>query len=178
MKTAASGESAQLATSRVARDAQGERSRYEDIPVGHDLGQMTWTVTAEMVAKQCAMDGDYDPAYQPGGGGAQLAPPQILYRPPRWLLSRNFNIRGVLYKWSFAIENVIEVGREMTLSGRISAKWIKSEREFVEYEVRAHYADDGTPVFATKRVHVLDVIERNQPREGEGLDSGKKSERI
>jgi len=167
-----------IATQRVARDSQGERSRYEDIAIGHDLGEMTWIVTPEMVAKQCAVDGDDDPAFQPRSDGKpQLAPPQILYRPPRWLLSRNFNIRGVLYKWDFALANPIEVGRAMTLGGRITGKWIKAEREYVEYEVHARY-DDGTAVFTTRRVHLLDVIERGRPREGEGLDSGKKSERI
>lgn len=167
----------QQAPSRVARDSQGERTRYEDIEVGHDLGEMEWVVTAEMVGKQCAIDGDYDPAFEPGGERPHYAPPQILYRPPRWLLSRNFNIRGVLAKWDFEIFAPIEVDRPMTLSGRISDKWIKADREYVAYEVTGRY-QDGTPVFRTGRVHLMDVIERSRPREGEGLDSGKKSERI
>lgn len=162
---------------RVVRDAQGERTRYEDIEVGHDLGEMEWVVTADMVAKQCAIDGDYDPIFEPADDGPQYAPPQILYRPPRWLLSRNFNIRGVLVQWDFDILAPIEVDRPMILGGRITDKWIKSDREYVAYEVTARY-QDGTPVFRTGRVHLMDVIERTSPREGEGLDSGKKSEHI
>ena len=164
-------------TTRVVRDAQGERTRYEDIEVGHDLGEMEWIVTAEMVAAQCALDGDYDPAFEAVEGRPQYAPPQILYRPPRWLLSRNFNIRGVLVKWDFEILAGIEVDRPMILGGRISGKWIKAEREYVAYEVSARY-QDGTPVFRTARVHLMDIIDRSRPREGEGLDSGRKQERI
>ena len=165
------------ATTRVGRDGQGERTRYEDIEVGHDLGEMEWVVTAEMVARQCVLDNDFDLLFEPGEGRPQYAPPQILYRPPRWLLSRNFNIRGVLVKWCFEMFAPIEVGRAMTLGGRISDKWIKSDREYVAYEVSARYEDD-TPVFHTTRVHLLDIIERSRPREGEGLDSGKKQESI
>ena len=165
------------ATTRVERDAQGTRTRYEDIEVGCDLGEMEWVITAEMVAKQCAVDGDYDPLFESVEGRPQYAPPQILYRPPRWLLSRNFNIRGVLAKWDFEVLAPIEVGRAMTLNGRISGKWIKADREYVAYEVSARY-EDGTQVFRTARVHLMDVIERSHPREGEGLDSGKKKESI
>lgn len=164
---------------RVARDERGERTAYESIEIGQDLGSLEWVVTPELVDKQCAMDGDYDPFYaletEPFGG--PVAPPQISYRPPRWLFSRMFNVRGVFYRWD--MENIapIRLGTTVTVQAKITNKWIKGEREFVEFEATGS-DPEGKLLFRTRRVHVLDVLKRTAPRGGIGLDSGKKAERI
>ena len=163
---------------RVAADGQGPRAQYDDIEVGRSLGEMEWVVTPEMIDTQCALDADYDPWYSidsPWGG--RVAPPQISYRPPRWLLSRTFNVRGLFYRWE--IENVrpLRPGVALKIRARISDKYVKSEREFVVYEAEAT-DPEGNVVFRTRRTHVLDFIERTAQREGSGIDSGIKAERI
>ncbi|HVO90308.1 MAG TPA: MaoC family dehydratase [Casimicrobiaceae bacterium] len=163
---------------RVATDAQGPRAEYDDIEVGRSLGDIEWVVTDDMIDAQCAMDADYAVWYSldsPWGG--RIAPPQISYRPPRWLLSRTYNVRGLFYKWE--IENVrpIRPGVTLRVSARIAEKYVKNEREFVVYEAEASNPD-GAVVFRTRRTHVLDFIERSVQREGEGIDSGIKPERI
>lgn len=167
------------AVSRVARDERGERTSYDSIEIGQDLGTLEWVVTPELIDKQCAMDGDYDPlfALDTGPFDGPVSPPQLSYRPPRWLFSRMFNIRGVFYRWD--MENIapIRPGTTVTVSGRITNKWIKGEREFVEFEATGT-DPDGNLLFRTRRVHVLDVIKRTAPRDGVGVDSGKKAERI
>jgi hypothetical protein len=163
---------------RMERDAQGERALFEDIEVGLDLGSLEWTVEPEDIDKQCAVDEDYDPFYMvdsPWGG--PVAPPQIQYRPPRWLLSRTFNIRGVFYRWEFENRKPIKPGIPITVSGTVADKWVKNEREFVAFEFTGT-DPDGDVLFVTRRVHVLDVIERSAPRAGVGVDSGFKPEKI
>lgn len=169
----------EIAAERVARDSSGERATYDQIEVGLDLGTMRWTPTAEDIAKQCRIDSDYDPMFEDLGdeGEGQIAPPQLSYRPPRWLFSRVYNVRGVLYRWELENLGPLRPGVEITLSGRIVDKWIKADREFVEFEVTGS-DPDGAPVFRTRRVHALDVIKRTAPRSGVGLDSGKKPERL
>ena len=168
-----------VAAERVARDSNGERATYDQIEVGLDLGTMQWAPTADDIAKQSRMDGDFDLLFEDFGGDGvgRVAPPQLSYRPPRWLFSRVYNVRGVLYRWEMENLGPLHPGVEITLGGRIVNKWIKADREFVEFEVTG--ADpDGRPVFRTRRVHALDVIKRTAPRSGVGLDSGKKPERV
>ena len=169
----------QHALTRVARDERGERTSFDDIQIGHDLGTLEWEVTADTIKKQCDMDNDHDPLFEAGGDeiAGCIAPPQIAYRPPRWLFSRMFNIRGVFYRWE--MENIapIRPDTKITVSGKVIGKWIKADREYVEFEATGT-DPDGVLLFRTRRVHVLDVTKRTAPREGVGLDSGKKPERI
>ena len=163
---------------RVALDKRGKRANFDEIEVGKDLGSLEWEVSEEMIDKQCIMDNDFHEWYSidsPFGG--RIAPPQIQYRPPRWLLSRNYNVRGVFYRWEFENISPIKHSRKMKISGKITDKWIKGDREFVEFEAVGE-DQDGNILFRTKRVHALDVIKRTVPRKGAGVDSGIKEERI
>ncbi len=163
---------------RVERDADGLRTQFEDIEVGADLGTLEWRVTREDIEKQCHIDEDWSEWFivdSPYDG--IIAPPQIQYRPPRWLLSRRYNIRGVFYRWEFENVRPIRPDRTIRLNGRVKGKWIAKEREFVEFEFEAHDETDEL-LFVTRRVHVLDVTKRSVPRAGEGVDSGKKPEKI
>lgn len=163
---------------RVEEDQHGRRATFEEIEVGKILGEIDWVVTDEMIDLQCEMDQDYDAWYfgdSPWGG--RIAPPQIQYRPPRWLLSRTYNVRGLFYKWE--MENVRPILPNVTLrvSCRVVDKYVKNEREFVVYEAEA-VDPQGQTVFRTRRTHVLDFIDRNAPRRGIGIDSGVKPERV
>jgi acyl dehydratase len=162
----------------VAEDSHGPRARFEDIEVGRELGEMEWVVTAEMIDTQCALDADFDWWYSvdsPWGG--RVAPPQISYRPPRWLLSRTFNVRGLFYRWEMENVRPIRAGVTLKVKARISDKYVRNEREFIVYEAEAT-DPDGEVVFRTRRTHVLDFVERTAQREGAGIDSGIKTERI
>jgi hypothetical protein len=166
-----------VSETRVEEDAQGRRTRYEEIEVGKDLGALEWTVTAADIDKQCAADDDFCDAYFLGADEERIAPPQIQYRPPRWLLSRTYNIRGVFYGWAFENLRPIRCGETLTVKGRVADKWIRNEREFVAFEFVAE-GREGDIVFRTRRVHALDVIARTAPRAGAGVDSGLKPERL
>ena len=163
---------------RIARDEHGERAVFEDIEVGSELGELEWVVSPEDIDKQCLIDDDYHAMYILGSpDGGRIAPPQIQYRPPRWLFSRKYNVRGVFYKWKFENVKPILPGMTITVSGRVTDKWIRNDREFVEFYSEGR-DEGGDVVFRTTRVHVLDVIKRTAAREGEGIDSGIKAERI
>ncbi len=163
---------------RVAEDQHGRRASYDEIEVGKVLGEIDWVVTDEMIDLQCEMDMDYDEWYfidSPWGG--RIAPPQIQYRPPRWLLSRTYNVRGLFYKWE--MENVRPILPNVTLHivCRIVDKYVNNEREFVVYEAEA-VDPNAEVVFRTRRTHVLDFVERTAPRNAKGIDSGIKVERV
>ena len=163
---------------RIKADEHGQRATFDDIEIGKDLGEIEWTVSEADIEKQCMVDDDYHPWFMgdsPYGG--RIAPPQIQYRPPRWLLSRNYNIRGVFYKWEFENAKPIKPNVKIKVTGRITNKWMKKGREFVEFETVAH-DDAGDLLFRTQRVHALDVIENTAPRAGVGVDSGVKAEKI
>ena len=84
-------------TVRVARDQRGERTPFEAIEVGTPLGPLEWTVTPEMLERQCRIDEDYHEWYSvesPFGG--RIAPILSSYAPVRFLFSDKYNIRGLL----------------------------------------------------------------------------------
>jgi hypothetical protein len=168
----------QAAVARVAEDEHGARATFEDIEVGKDLGSLEWRITREDVDKQCRMDHDYHPWYFTGApDGPPIAPPQIQYRPPRWLLSRNYNVRGLFYKWDFENVAALPIDAPIRVSGRIVDKWIERGREYVRFE-SVGTDGDGKVLFRTTRTHVLDALKRDVPRAGRGMDSGIKSEKI
>lgn len=166
------------AKARVAEDANGPRTSFDEIEVGRVLGEMEWVVTPEMIQKQCDMDADYHTWYfldSPWGG--RIAPPQISYRPPRWLLSRTYNVRGLFVKWEMENVKPIKPGVTMRVTAKVVDKYVRKEREFVVYEAEAK-DPGGQVIFRTRRTHVLDVIERTAARAGLGVDSGIKAEKI
>ena len=165
------------ARTRVSKDSQGERAAFDDIEIGHSLGQMEWQITDELIDLQCQLDQDFDPMYFPQGDAARIAPPQITYRPPRWLFSRAYNVRGLFVRWENESFRAIEPNTTLTVTGTIVDKYIRKEREFVVYQAEGRDAA-GNLVFRTKRTHVLDFVERSAPREGAGIDSGIKPEKI
>jgi hypothetical protein len=165
-------------TQRIAEDAHGPRAEFDDIEIGRDLGSLEWTVSTADIDKQCRIDEDYDPAFSlASGDGGRIAPPQIQYRPPRWLLSRNYNVRGVFYRWDFENLAPIKPDVPIKVTGHIVDKWIARGREYVSFDA-VGTDPDGREVFRTRRTHALDVITRDAPRAGRGLDSGIKSEKL
>ena len=163
---------------RVLEDSQGRRAAFEEIEIGHTLGEMEWEITDDLVDLQCQLDQDFDPMFFPqAGGGSRVAPPQITYRPPRWLFSRAYNVRGLFVRWESEAFRAIEPGMKIKVTGTIVEKYVKKDREFVVYQSEGHDAH-GNLVFRTKRTHVLDFVERSAPRAGAGIDSGIKPERI
>ena len=162
---------------RVLEDSHGRRAAFEDIQIGQSLGEMEWEITDELIDLQCQLDQDFDSLFFPQGEGKRVAPPQITYRPPRWLFSRAYNVRGLFVRWESESFRPIEAGMKLKVTGSIVEKFVKKEREFVVYQAEGHDAA-GNLVFRTRRTHVLDVIERTAPRAGVGVDSGIKPEKI
>jgi hypothetical protein len=163
---------------RVLEDGSGRRATYEEIVVGQSLGEMEWEITDEMIDLQCRLDEDFDRLFcLPLVDGGRIAPPQITYRPPRWLFSRAYNVRGLFVRWEMETFALLKANIKIKVSGTIADKFIKKDREFVVYQAEGR-DPDGTLLFRTKRTHVLDFIERTAPREGAGVDSGIKPEKI
>ncbi len=165
------------AKARVLEDAKGRRATFDDIAVGQTLGQMEWQITDELIDLQCQLDQDFDPLFFPQQGGKRIAPPQITYRPPRWLISRAYNVRGLFVGWEMESFRAIEAGTTLSVSGKIIDKYVKKEREFIVFEAEGRDAA-GHLVFRTRRIHVLDFVERSAPRSEAGIDSGIKPEKI
>jgi hypothetical protein len=166
------------AKTRVLEDSQGRRASFEEIEIGHTLGEMEWQITDELIDLQCQLDQDFDPLFFPQGGAkGRVAPPQITYRPPRWLFSRAYNVRGLFVRWENESFAAIEPNTTIKVTGTIAEKYIRKDREFVVYQAEGRDAA-GKLIFRTRRTHVLDFVERSAPRAGAGIDSGIKPERI
>jgi hypothetical protein len=162
---------------RVLEDSQGRRAAFEDIEIGHSLGEMEWHITDELIDLQCQLDQDFDPLFFPQGDASRVAPPQITYRPPRWLFSRAYNVRGLFVRWESESFRAIEPNTTIKVTGSIVDKFVKKDREFVVYQAEGRDSE-GNLIFRTRRTHVLDFVERSAPRAGSGIDSGIKPERI
>lgn len=166
------------AKTRVLEDASGRRAAFEEIEVGKTLGEMTWEITDELIDLQCQLDQDFDPLFfATAGKPIRVAPPQITYRPPRWLISRTYNVRGLFVRWENEMFKAIVPNSTLTVTGSIVDKFVKKDREFVVYQAEGR-DQDGDLVFRSRRTHVLDFVERTAPRAGSGIDSGIKPEKI
>ena len=165
------------AKARVLEDAKGRRATYEEIAIGQSLGEMDWQITDELIDLQCQLDQDFDPLFFPVAGQPRIAPPQITYRPPRWLISRAYNVRGLFVGWEMESFGEIRAGKTVKVSGTIVDKYVKKDREYIVYEAVGR-DEAGAVLFRTRRTHVLDFVERTAPRSGAGIDSGIKPEKI
>jgi acyl dehydratase len=87
------------------------------------------------------------------------------------LFTRRFNVRGVFYQFRSEFVRPIRYGERLRITGAVSDKYIKRNREFVTYEATG-VDDDDQVVFRTWRTHALDYITRDKPRSGKGVDSG------
>jgi acyl dehydratase len=157
---------------RVDRDGSGQRTRFEDIEVGADLGTLDWSVQPENVAGLQENDLDYHEWYvdsSPFGGA--IVPPLATYPPVRVLFTRNYNLRGLFIEFESEFRRPIFFGERLTISGRVADKFIKRDREYVTYEAEGR-DEKGEIVFTTRRTHVLDFLTRSVPRTAEGIDSG------
>lgn len=157
---------------RVARDQRGDRTSFEEIEIGADLGSREWVVTADMVDHQCEIDEDYHEWFSvdsPFGG--RVAPPLISYPPVRFLIATKYNVRGLLTAYECEHLNPIRLNKKMIVSGQVVDKFIKRDREYFTIEAVC-VDEDGLEIFRTRRTHLLDFIPRTAPRGGIGLDSG------
>jgi len=157
---------------RVARDVGGERTRYEDIIVGDDLGTMDWSFDQKSIDQLCESDDDFHEWYSVASPyGGTIAPVLIGYPPVRILFSRKYNVRGLFYWCEIENHAPLKPNVQYVLSGCICDKWIKREREYVQYEARCH-DNAGNLIFVTRRAHALDFLTRDIPKVATGIDSG------
>ena len=151
---------------RAAYDAHGKRATYEEIEVGRALGEIDWVASDDIIEELCRIDLDYAEPYS-ACAAERVAPPQLTYRPVRWLLTHTYNIRGMFYRWKMHSIRPIRAGVTLKIRAWIQDKYIRNDREFVVYAAEA--TDDRGPVFRTERTHLMDFIPRTAPRSGEGF---------
>ncbi|MGE0803677.1 MAG: hypothetical protein AB7G13_29930 [Lautropia sp.] len=161
-------ESPALGAVRILRDAAGVRTTYEEIEIGRDLGTELWMPTQAQIDQVCERMEDHHPYYEVGSPfGSTVVPVSMTYLLTRALFSQTYSVRGLFYKWSVDLLEPIRPGVTYTVQGKISDKWVRNDREFVAYESECR-DPSGTPVFRTRRAHVLDFIKRTAPKVGEG----------
>ena len=157
---------------RVARDQAGERTRYEDIEVGARLESMEWSFDQAAIGRICESDDDFHEFYSVASPyGGTIAPVLISYPPVRLMFSSKYNVRGLFYGYETENYGPLRPDVTYTLSGYISRKWVKNNREFVEYEATCH-DPNGNKIFVTRRSHALDFLTIDVPKAATGIDSG------
>ena len=169
---AAGAEGSEQALTRVERDGRGRRTTFEEFEVGASLGEFRWSIQPSNAAGLIDNDQDAHPWYVGDSPfGRPVVPPMATYPPVRILFTRNYNVRGLFYHFESEFLEPIPYGEDIIVTGHISDKWIKRDREYVAYEAEGRL-ESGLLLFSTRRAHVLDFIKRTVPRGGEGLDSG------
>jgi hypothetical protein len=159
---------------RVLTDGRGKRTEYDEFEIGAEFTPEEKVLTFQQIDYFCQGNHDYHEWYSvdsPFGG--RICPPLMNYRPPRDMFSAQYNVRGLLYEYETENLNPIMPNKKLRLKGGITNKWIKKDKEFVEYKVTCT-DEDGVEIFRTRRVHVLDAIPRTAPRDAEYLKTFNK----
>ncbi len=152
---------------RILVDGRGKRTEYDELVIGAEFDAEDRVLTFQQIDYFCQGNHDYHEWYSvdsPFGG--RICPPLMNYRPPRDMFSAKYNVRGLLYEYETENINPIRPNKKLRFTGKITNKWIKKEKEFVEYQVKC-VDEDGLEIFRSRRVHVLDVIPRTVPRKAE-----------
>jgi hypothetical protein len=166
-------EATEISQVRVKHDPKGERTDFDKLEIGKDLGSAELLVTQEQIDGMCERREFWHPYYNVSSPfGGTVAPMLLSYGIPRLLFSQVYNVRGLFYKWAFENFLPLRPNVPMVVSARLSEKWVKHDREFVAYEATCK-DPDGNIVFTTRRAHALDYIKRTAPKAGEGLDTGR-----
>jgi hypothetical protein len=153
---------------RIAEDIGGPRVLYEDIEVGKDIGTGKIRISQGQIESTCSRQDTYHPWYSVASPfGGTIVPTSMTYVVGRTLLSSNYNVVGMFYKWAFEFLHPLLSGVEYSFNAHISEKWIKNDREFVAYEGVCKDAK-GEVMFTTRRAHVLDYIKRTVPKVAKG----------
>ena len=157
---------------RIARDARGARTSYEDLEIGKDLGTANFTFTQLQIDQTCDKLNLHHPYYEVNSPfGGTVCPVYMSYWLTRMLFSQTYSVRGLFYKWSFELFAPVKPEVAYDLKATLTEKWIKNDREFVAYEAVCK-DPQGRTVFTTRRAHTLDFIKRTAPKIGEGgIDS-------
>lgn len=160
-----------LGNVRIGSDRFGPRTTYEELEIGKDLGTEDFLVTQSQIDQVCYRLQDHHPYYEVNSPfGGTVAPVWMTYLLTRGLFSQTYSVRGLFYKWAMDCVLPVRPGVRHTVTGTLTNKWIKNDREFVEY-ASVCKDDKGNVVFTTKRAHVLDFIKRTAPKVGEGIGS-------
>ncbi|OGA49752.1 MAG: hypothetical protein A3G24_04740 [Betaproteobacteria bacterium RIFCSPLOWO2_12_FULL_62_13] len=152
------------AKARVLYDGKAKRTEYDEFEIGSEFTPAQLTLTLEQIDYFCQGNHDYHEWYSvdsPFGG--RICPPLMNYRAARDLLSAKYNVRGLLYEYETENINPLKPNKKLRLTGKMTNKWIKRDKEFIEYRVTC-VDEDGTEIFRTRRVHVLDALPRSVPR--------------
>jgi len=151
---------------RIANDRFGPRTTYEELEIGKDLGTEVFLVTQAQIDQVCDRQEDHHPYYEVNSPfGGTVAPMSMTYMLTRSLFSQTYSVRGLFYNWALECVRPVRPGVRHTVTGTLTNKWIKNDREFVAYESVCK-DDKGQVVFTTRRAHVLDFIKRTVPKVG------------
>jgi hypothetical protein len=157
---------------RVESDGRGPRTQFEGFNICDSLGELQWNIQPENVRGLTDNDLDYHPWYVSDSPfGHPIIPPMASYAPVRILFTRSYNVRGLFYQFESEFLEPMPYGETITVTGEITDKWIKRDREYIMYSAQGS-TQDGKVLFRTTRAHVLDFIPRTVPRSGKGIDSG------
>ncbi len=151
---------------RILTDGRGKRTEFDEFQIGAPFDPYELVLTPEQIDYFCEGHQEYHEWYtvdSPFGG--RICPPVMGYRIARDMFSNKFNVRGLLVEYETENFNPMLPGKKLRCTGGISGKWVKRDREFVEYTVTCT-DEEGLEIFRTRRVHVLDVLKRDTPREG------------
>lgn len=159
---------------RVLIDGRGKRTEYDEFEIGAEFKPYELALTPQQIDYFCEGHQDYHEWYSVNSPfGGRICPPLMNYRIARDMFSSRYNVRGLLYEYETENINPMRPGKRMRVTGRITNKWIKNEKEFVEYRVTG-VDEDGLEIFRTRRVHVLDALPRTAPRKGSNMNTFNK----
>lgn len=121
-----------------------------DLEVGDSLAPVEYEMSPFVVREYCHGVGEYDEDFHSGDGepGIQLAPPTLIHIDKIRLIKRNCPLgpgpnARIHFEYHATHHAAIPVGEKLVASGRVSRRYEKRGRTYLEMEIELKRAAEG-----------------------------------
>jgi len=131
---------------------------YETVEVGQELGKKEVVITDEMI-RTCAgaIESSHPWYLEDSPFGGRIAPPTIFDNDTLRVLDENYDRFGSVHaKQAWEFKNPAKVGKKVTLTVRLTEKYVKRGRGWIVMEMVA-VDEDGLEICRSKHTSLMSL---------------------
>jgi acyl dehydratase len=131
---------------------------YETIEVGEELGKKEVVITDEMI-RACtgAIESSHPWYFEDSPFGGRIAPPTIFDNDTLRMLDENYDRFGSVHaKQAWEFKNPAKLGKRVTLTVRLTDKYVKRGRGWIVMELVA-VDEDGREICRSKHTSLMSL---------------------
>ncbi|MCL4367625.1 MAG: MaoC family dehydratase N-terminal domain-containing protein [Actinobacteria bacterium] len=154
----------------MAQSAEEERPfpSYENLIVGQELGPMYYDITERKVKEYCYAVDDWDPACFPPKPGS-ITPALLMSNDCLHIIWSKYSKgggSGLHAKQDFEILNPVRVGKKITITGKVSDKYIKRDKKWMQTWAEV-VDEDGLPIIRGTTTETRGSVDKAKGAPGE-----------